>query len=46
MGNKVSCFIIYGLLLCAVYLSNRFHEVDFYLKAGSHSDGQESIRLS
>lgn len=46
MCNKVSYFIVYDLWLWAVYWSNNFQEVDFYLEADIHLDGQESLHFS
>lgn len=46
MCNKVSYFIVHDLWLWAVYWSNNFQEVDFYLELDIHLDGQESLHLS
>jgi len=46
MCNEVSYFIVYDLSLWAVYWSNNFQEVDFYLEPDIHLDGQESHHLS
>jgi hypothetical protein len=46
MCNKVSYCIVYDPWLWAVFWSNNFQEVDFYLEPEIHLDGQESLHLS
>ena len=46
MCNKVTYFIVHFLWLWAVYWSNNFQEVDFYLEPDIHLDGQKILHLS